>query len=76
MKTAAIAIDDWKLEIFKKHLDKAGYKYKKCKGLTENMFILSVKTKSIAKLQPVVKAAQIEAAEYKKSRIIKNKTCN
>ena len=67
MKTAAIAIDDWKLEIFKKHLDKAGYAYEKCKGLTENMLILSVKTKSIAKLKPIVEAANKEAAWVKKN---------
>lgn len=27
MKTAAIALDAWKLAIFKRHLDTAGYAY-------------------------------------------------
>lgn len=68
MKTTGIVIDDWKLEIFKKHLDKAGYTYEQSQGLTEDTLILSVKTKSIAKLQPVVKAANTAAAKEKRKR--------
>ena len=33
---AGIAIDAWKLTIFKKHLDDAGYEYTEHPGLTPN----------------------------------------
>ncbi|MCK5504063.1 MAG: hypothetical protein KAJ10_02815 [Thermodesulfovibrionia bacterium] len=62
MKIAGIVIDDWKLSIFKKTLDKEGYEYTEHKGLTKKTLILKVKTDSIAQLQPIVERMNAEAA--------------
>ena len=60
MKTVGIAIDDWKLPVFKRHLDRAGYAYTEHPGLTKNTLLLKVKTEFVSDLQPVVEAAQKE----------------
>lgn len=60
MKTAAIAIDNWKLAIFKRHLDAGGFSYTEHPGLTDAAMILKVKTELIGPLQRVVEAAQKE----------------
>ncbi len=65
MKTAGVAIDSWKLTIFRKHLDKAGYEYEIHDGLTKDTLTLKVKTKTITGLEPTVKAAQKEADRKK-----------
>lgn len=60
MKTAGIAIDDWKLEIFKRHLGEAGYGYEQ-RPLPGNCLLLRVTTENIEALQAVVQAANLEA---------------
>lgn len=65
MKTAAIALDDWKLEIFKEELDKSSYKYEEAGELTEGVLTLKVYTKNLAKLAKVVKRANVRAARSK-----------
>lgn len=60
MKTAGVAIDAWKLPIFKKHLDAAGYSYTEHPGVTAGTLFLKVKTERIATLQPVIEKAQEE----------------
>jgi len=60
MKTAGIAIDKWKLPIFKRHLEGAGYSYTEHPGLTADTMLLKVKAEFIAPLQKVVEAAQKE----------------
>lgn len=60
MKTAGIAIDNWKLPIFKRHLDAGGYAYTEHPGLTHGAMILKVKTEFVSDLQRVVEAAQSE----------------
>lgn len=62
---AAVAIDDWKLEVFKKHLDDAGYRYEQLPGLTAGTIILKVSYDRIKDLAPVVKAANDEARRSK-----------
>lgn len=62
MKTAAVAIDAWKLPIFKKHLDAAGYTYTEGPGVTADTLILSVKFAWVKDLMPVIKAANAECA--------------
>lgn len=54
---AGVVIDDWKLSIFKRHLDAAGYKYTEHPGLTVNTLTLKVTCESAHELQPVVEAA-------------------
>lgn len=65
MKTAGVAIDDWKLEIFKRHLDAAGYTYTVHPGLTSDTLLLKVPCEWAHKLMPVIKAANDEAAQTK-----------
>ncbi len=67
MMKVAIAIDDWKLPIFQKTLDKKGYKYTKHPGLTPNTLFLKVETDTIGKLQPIIERMNQEAAETNKS---------
>jgi hypothetical protein len=63
MKTAGVFIDDWKLPVFKRHLDKAGYNYEVRPGLTEDTLKLMVKFEWVSKLQPVIEAANEECAK-------------
>jgi len=62
MKTAGVAIDAWKLAIFKRHLDAGGFSYTEHPGLTPGTLFLKVKTERIATLQPVIERAQKECA--------------
>jgi hypothetical protein len=57
-----IALHDWKLPIFERHLSQAGYAYKKGAGLTADTFFLYVETDDAMALKKVVVAAQKEAA--------------
>jgi hypothetical protein len=59
---AGIAIDNWKLPVFERHLSKAKYGYKVCPGLTEDTLLIQVFTDSIIKLEPIVRAANAECA--------------
>ena len=68
MKKAVVAIDSWKLAIFKKHLDAAGYKYKELPGLTKDTLILQVEYEWVAELKPLVEAANTECANTKRPR--------
>jgi hypothetical protein len=63
MKTAGIALDDWKLPTFKKHLDAAGYKYDEPVQFTEGTLILKVHYEWVHELKPIIEAAQRECAE-------------
>jgi hypothetical protein len=65
-KTAAVMIDDWKLAIFKRHLDDAGYKYEQMEGLTQGTILLRVKYEYVAALHTVVDAAQAECRKATK----------
>jgi hypothetical protein len=65
-KHAAVAIDDWKLPIFKKHLDAAGYKYDEPVPLTSGTLLLTVHYEWVHELTPVVEAAQRECANMQR----------
>ena len=60
MKIAGVVIDDWKLPIFRRHLDAVGYKYTEHPGITPNTLTLKVKCEWVHKLQMTVKAANDE----------------
>jgi len=62
MAKTAIAIDDWKLDIFDKALTDAGYTYVKNPGVTRDTLLLSVETDNIPRLAQVVKMANEKAA--------------
>lgn len=66
MKTAGVAIEKWKLPIFKKHLDKAGYSFTEHPGVTSDTLLLRVKYEWVAKLQPIIEAALKECAKEKR----------
>jgi len=59
---AGIAIDDWKLPIFERHLSQAGYAFTNAGPLTTGCLILTVETHNFEALAIVVKAANTEAA--------------
>lgn len=60
MKTAIVVIDDWKLPIFRKHLDEAGYTYIEQPGIMPDTLFLKVQCKRITKLQKIVEKSQHE----------------
>lgn len=62
MKTAAVAIDSWKLDIFKRRLDAAGYTFTTHPGVTPDTLTLKVEYEWVAELQPVITAANQECA--------------
>lgn len=67
MKTAAVPIDAWKLDIFKRHLDEAGYTYTQHQFLI-NTILLKVQYEWVAELFPVVEAAQAECKKDVRSK--------
>lgn len=62
---AAIVLDDWKLSVFKKILDREGYNYSQHSGPMEGCITLQVETDSIAKLKPIVELMNAEAVKTK-----------
>lgn len=62
MMKAGIAIDDWKLPIFERHLSQAGYQFKNAGRLTTGTLLLQVETTNPEALAGVVAAANTEAA--------------
>jgi hypothetical protein len=60
---AAIIIDSWKLPMFKRNLDKAGYAFTQADGLTPDTLILSVETTNINGLNDLVIKAQKECKQ-------------
>jgi len=65
MKTAGIAIDDWKLAIFERHLTQNGYTFSKGDGLTVGTLLLRVTTENLDALGVVCRAAEAEAQRSK-----------
>ena len=63
---AGIAIDSWKLAIYKSILDAERFHYTQQKGIDDDTLLLMVHTESVARLQPFVMRAQARAAEYKR----------
>jgi hypothetical protein len=63
MKTAGLVIDDWKLPIFKKHLEKAHYSYSWELGPTKGTMLLKVPYEWVAELKIVVDAANKECVK-------------
>jgi hypothetical protein len=61
MKVAGVVIDSYKLPVFKKCLDAAGYSYTVHAGLTANTLTLRVSIEWVADLKPIIEAAEKEA---------------
>jgi hypothetical protein len=66
MKKAAIAIDSWKLEIFKRHLEGAHIAYSVTDGLAKDMLFITLRYNWVADIQPIVEAANKECANERK----------
>lgn len=64
-KKCLIAIDSWKLPIFKKHLTDAGYQCDVDPGVSPDTLFLTVFVLSEWVLEPIVRAANNEAARSK-----------
>ena len=63
IQKVGIAIDDWKLPIFERHLTQAGYAFENCGPLTDGALFLKVNTANTEALKEVLMAAQAEAAK-------------
>ena len=61
-KKVGIAIDSWKLAIFERHLESAGYAFESHPGVAADTLTLIVVTDSVSELRPIVEAANNEAA--------------
>lgn len=59
---AAIAIDNWKLPIFTRHLNQSGYAFENKGQFTADTLILHVETDNAEALGAVCLAANTEAA--------------
>jgi len=68
MAKIGIAIDKWKLGIFNKALNDAGFTVKKGPGVTADTLMLSVATDNVDKLAEVIKMANEHAAYEKEKR--------
>lgn len=55
---AGIAVDDWKLPVFRKLLTAAGYKYKDGGALTAGTTLLTVETNDMLALKKVLEECQ------------------
>ena len=63
---AGIAVDDWKLPVFRKRLTEAGFKYEDAGEMTPNVTLLKVETDNMFKLKNVLEKCQAECAARKK----------
>lgn len=64
-KKAAVTVDDWKLPVFRQHLDAAGYAYEGPIPFTDGTSILQVTYEWVRDLQPIIEAANRECAKRK-----------
>jgi len=66
MKCAGIALDDWKMPVFKQVLTAAGYEYTEHPGLIDKTLTLKVECEDLDKLAVVIKKANKQAAKQKR----------
>lgn len=60
-----IAVDDWKVPIFKEILTVEGYTFKVTDGLTTDMRMITVEAPEIKRIKSVVQKCQNKCAELK-----------
>jgi ribosomal protein L10 len=63
---AGIAVDDWKLPVFRKRLTAAGFEYEDAGAFTGNTTLLTVKTDNMFTLKKVLEECQAECRDMKK----------
>tara|TARA_R100001086_G_C11814525_1_gene252490 strand:- start:443 stop:652 length:210 start_codon:yes stop_codon:yes gene_type:complete len=64
---AVIAVDNWKLPVFRKRLTDAGYEYKDAGGFTHDTTILTVETDDKDALQKVLEQCQAECRTIRRN---------
>ena len=66
-KTAGIVIDKWKLPIFKRRLEAAGYAFTRVTGIkgTYTLKVTVANDREMTALASTIEAAQLECAERK-----------
>lgn len=57
---AGIAVDNWKLPVFRRRLTEAGYTYHDGGALTHDTTLLTVETSDVLALKEVIEACQAE----------------
>ena len=62
---AGIAVDDWKLPVFRRRLEAAGYSYTDAGRLIGDTTLLQVETNDMLKLKKVLEECQAECREMK-----------
>jgi hypothetical protein len=63
---AGIAVDDWKLAVFRKRLSEAGYKYEDGGPLFANVTLLTVETDNMLALKSLLEKCQTECRKMKR----------
>ena len=63
MTRVGALIDDWKLPIFKKHLDRAGLAFTRQTSTTPNVWVLAIATDNVLHVRAVLAAANKEAGQ-------------
>lgn len=63
---AGIAVDDWKLPVFRKRLTEAGYIYTDAGSLTASTTLLTVEMKDMLALKKLLERCQSECREMKR----------
>jgi hypothetical protein len=65
---AGIAVDDWKLPVFRRRLTEAGYTYEDAGPLTGAVTLLKVETDNLLKLKATLEECQAECAKTGKPK--------
>jgi hypothetical protein len=63
---AAIAVDDWKLPVFRKRPTEAGYRYEDAGAFTTDTTMLTVQTDNMLALKALLEKCQAECREQKR----------
>lgn len=66
IQTIGIAVDNWKLPIFKDRLQKAGFAFTEHPGLAENATLLKVETTNVQRIARLVNEAHAACALSKR----------
>lgn len=62
---AGIGLDDWKLPVFRRRLDEAGFKYEDAGEISPGVTILTVTTDDLDGLAAVIVECQAECKEQR-----------
>lgn len=65
---AGIAVDNWKLPVFRRQLEAAGYEYQDGDALTHDTTLLTVVTDDVAALGKVIENCQRECMLAKRRK--------